>query len=265
MSQPASASSSNFPSRTQTQTGHPSSSTSASTPASDNRPRARSVTEQLALGRKSPISMSEANQAKSSGLAARLASGAGSGTSPFNGTVPEPISRPGSGMGQVQATGGSGRNTGGASTPLTAGGPGESSFSNLADVPDEEKARVLGRHLMSARERRGSQSQSQGQSRQGTPYSPGVSPGASAGLGGASMRAEQSGMSRTSHGSLKAPKGQAGNKSDAGASTGNGSGKARDDNESAVDDTADGGGDGEYGAMGESFHIPYEAHGVDVT
>lgn len=41
----------------------------------------------------------------------------------------------------------------GSATPLR---PDESAFSTLADVPDEEKARVLRRHLVSAEERTGS-------------------------------------------------------------------------------------------------------------
>lgn len=43
--------------------------------------------------------------------------------------------------------------TSGSATPLR---PDESAFSNLAEIPDEEKARVLRRHLVSAEERGGS-------------------------------------------------------------------------------------------------------------
>ena len=201
--------------------------------------------------------MSEASQAKSSGLAARLAASPGTGS--------EPVSRPGSGTGHRVDAAAAGA-TGGASTPVTGGGAGDSSFSNLADVPDEEKARVLGRHLMSARERRGSQSQGKN-----SPYgvSPAMSPGVTAGLGSASMRAEQvrgdNGLGRASNSSLRTAR--QGDGAGSGSGSGSGSGKAKDDGESAVDDgdAAASQGEGDYGTMGQSFHIPYEAHGVDVT
>ncbi|WVQ66001.1 uncharacterized protein L199_004179 [Kwoniella botswanensis] len=51
------------------------------------------------------------------------------------------------------------RDNSGTSTPRKGkevendGGAGDSNFSNLADIPDEEKAKVLGRHLVSAEER----------------------------------------------------------------------------------------------------------------
>ena len=211
------------------------------------RPRARSNVSSDGLGRKSPISMTD-SQNKVSGISARLA------TSPNAGPVAggsEPISRSDSAVGN-RADMAQGGNTGGANTPVTGGAAGESSFSNLADVPDEEKARVLGRHLMSARERRGSAASR-------TPYSAAASPGVSAGVYSGGMRAEQQGrtMSRTSNPSLKTPGAEAG-------------GKAKNAGDSAVEDApgSAGGsatGEGDYGAMGESFHIPYEAHGVDVT
>lgn len=53
---------------------------------------------------------------------------------------------------------------------------GESSFSNLADVPDEEKARVLRRHLVSADERGASSPTPMGQSPAGSGVNMGGTP-----------------------------------------------------------------------------------------
>nr|XP_019045887.1 solute carrier family 36 (proton-coupled amino acid transporter) [Kwoniella bestiolae CBS 10118]OCF24817.1 solute carrier family 36 (proton-coupled amino acid transporter) [Kwoniella bestiolae CBS 10118] len=78
-------------------------------------------------------------------------------------------------------------------------GAGDSNFSNLADIPDEEKAKVLRRHLVSAEERE--------QSKTGTPNEGGVGgttptkeDSASAGAGGSGLeRADESGVTSVSN------------------------------------------------------------------
>lgn len=125
------------------------------------------------------------------------------------------------------------------------GKDGESSFSNLADVPDQEKARVLGRHLMSAKERRGSTSR--------TPRSPGDASPAIAPVDTKARGGAESGISRVSQGSLK----------DGASNGGNGKGRASAE---VLDSGSEHSSHGEgYGTMGESFHIPYDAPGVDTT
>lgn len=63
-----------------------------------------------------------------------------------------------------------------ASAPKDRDKAGESSFSNLADVPDEEKARVLRRHLVSADERGASSPTPMGQSPAGSGVNMGSTP-----------------------------------------------------------------------------------------
>lgn len=62
------------------------------------------------------------------------------------------------------------------SAPKDGDKAGESSFSNLADVPDEEKARVLRRHLVSADERGASSPTPGGQSPAGSGINMGGTP-----------------------------------------------------------------------------------------
>jgi proton-coupled amino acid transporter len=131
----------------------------------------------------------------------------------------EPLSRKGSLSPLVRPA--NSRGESGASTPR----PGDSSFSNIAGIPDEQKAKVLRRHLVSAEERGGSSS------KDNTPAGP--SPG------DASPTDEHGDYAMQGGGSAATPAGESG------VSYGATSSRSR--------------------AEDEQFPIPYDAPGGDVT
>ncbi|OCF31256.1 solute carrier family 36 (proton-coupled amino acid transporter) [Kwoniella heveanensis BCC8398] len=187
------------------------------------------------LGRKQSPTPASAAAERSSALTASMGSASASASdAPAPSSSRQSLSRQGSGnlrpsLSRDNSNTSTPRRLSNANKDLDATGAGDSSFSNLADVTNEEKAKVLRRHLVSADER-GAGGSGAGASKAGTP-------------GGESPGQGQGGSTPTKDLAIDEVNGAAGDSGVSGyGSTGT---HPRDDS--------------------EQFPIPYDAVGGDVT